>query len=74
MRISLAKDCQILPGNIQILQGYRQISAAQFTVFVIKPWYKIRTPSHFPKLPIPLCCIKVPTSNPEALIYLLLIF
>ena len=27
------------------------ISAAQYTIFVIKPWYTIKTPSHFPKLP-----------------------
>ena len=24
------------------------ISAVQYTIFVIKPWYKLRTPSHFP--------------------------
>ena len=49
------------------------ISAAQYTGAVIKPRYKIRTPSHFLKLPILLCCIKVPASIQAAVICLLLV-
>ena len=38
------------------------LCAEQYTGILIKPRYKISKPSHLPKPPILLCCIKVPWS------------
>jgi len=35
-------------------------SAEQYTSILVKSRYKISKPSHLPKPPIPLCCVKVP--------------